>query len=153
MSGKNLEDFWEFFSRGQNHHFLTFSRFWRKSINGWCIFDDLIWNYRVSVNSSRKPHVRERSRWFLRKFFVRRVGCFEWSIQLLAIFSSLVHQINLIWHILIILNSLNNLTAILLMLDHSTITKKHFWMIRSAKKVFFGHFLVFGLLDWLDVAH
>ena len=37
--------------------------------------------------------------------------------------------------------------------DHSKITKMHFWMIQSAKKVFFGHFLVFGLLDRLDIAY
>ena len=104
------------------------------------------------MNSSRKPHVRERSRWFLRKFFVWRVGCFEWSIQLLAIFSSLVHPVSSILHILIKLNGLNNLATISLMLDHSKIRKMHFWMIQSAKKEFFGHFLEFGQLDRLDIA-
>ena len=83
---------------------------------------------------------------------MRRVGRFEWSIQLLAIFLSLVHRINLILHILTILNGLNNLAMIWLMLDHSKIRKMHFWMIQRAKKEVFGHFLEFGLLDRLDIA-
>ena len=29
----------------------------------------------------------------------------------------------------------------------------HFWMIQSAKKEVFGHYLEFGLLDWLDIAY
>ena len=84
---------------------------------------------------------------------MRRVGRFEWSIQLLAIFLSLVHRINLILHILTILNGLNNLAMIWLMLDHSKIRKMHFWMIQRAKKEVFGRFLEFGLLDWLDIAY
>ena len=39
------------------------------------------------------------------------------------------------------------------MKDHSKITKMHFWMIQRAKKEVFGHFLEFGLLDWLDIAY
>ena len=124
------------FSSGQKDHFLTYSGFWRKSINRWCIFDDLIRKYRVLVNCLRKRHVRERSGWFLRIFFMWRVGCFEWSIQLLAVFSSLVDRINLILHILIILTVLNNLAMISLLLDHSKISKMHFWMIQRAKKRF-----------------
>ena len=31
--------------------------------------------------------------------------------------------------------------------------KMHFWMIQSAKNEVFGHYLEFGLLDWLDVAY
>ena len=82
-----------------------------------------------------------------------RSGWFEWSIQLLAVFSSLVHWINLILHILIRLNGLNNLALISLMLDYSKITKMHFWMIQRAKIEFFGPFLEFGLLDRLDIAY
>ena len=89
----------------------------------------------------------------LRFFFLRRVGLFEWSIQLSAILSSLVRQINLILHILITLNGLNNLADIWLMLDHSKVTKMHFWMIQSAKKQVFGRFLDLGLLDRLDIAY
>ena len=37
--------------------------------------------------------------------------------------------------------------------DHSKIRKMHFWMIRRAKIEVFGHFLVFGLLDRLDIAY
>ena len=37
--------------------------------------------------------------------------------------------------------------------DHSKITKIHFWMIQSAKKEVFGHFLEFVLLDRLDIAY
>ena len=40
-----------------------------------------------------------------------------------------------------------------LMLDHSKIRKMHFWMIQSAKKQVFGHFLEFGLLDLFDIAY
>ena len=32
-------------------------------------------------------------------------------------------------------------------------SKMHFWMIQSAKKEVFGHFLDLGLLDWLDIAY
>ena len=39
------------------------------------------------------------------------------------------------------------------MMDHSKITKMHFWMIQKAKKEFFGHFLEFALLDRLDIVH
>ena len=39
------------------------------------------------------------------------------------------------------------------MLDHSKITKIPFWMIQSAKKGFFDHFLELGLLDRLDIAY
>ena len=74
-------------------------------------------------------------------------------MRFLAIFSSLVRQINLILHILITLNGLNNLADIWLMLDHSKVTKMHFWMIQSAKKQVFGRFLDLGLLDRLDIAY
>ena len=40
-----------------------------------------------------------------------------------------------------------------IMKDHSNVTKMHFWMIQRAKKEVFGHFLEFGLLDWLDIAY
>ncbi len=82
-----------------------------------------------------------------------RSGWFEWSIQLLAVFSSLVLWINLILHILIRLNGLNNLAIISLILDHSKITKMHFWMIQWAEIEVFGHFLEFGLLCRLDIAY
>ena len=39
------------------------------------------------------------------------------------------------------------------MKDHSKVSRKHFWMIQSAKKEVFGHFLDLGLLDWLDIAY
>ena len=38
-------------------------------------------------------------------------------------------------------------------MDHSKITKMHFWMIQRAKKDVLGHFVEFGLLDWLDIAY
>ena len=40
-----------------------------------------------------------------------------------------------------------------LMLDHSKVTKMHFWMIQRAKKEVFVHFLEFGLLDRLDILY
>ena len=137
-----------------------------------------------------------------------RSGWFEWSIQLLAVFSSLVHWINLILHILIILNVLNNFSTIWHMLDHSKVTKNaflndpkcqkkrflaiirslvcwidlilhivivlnvfnirqcfqvmkdhsnitemHFWMIHRAKNEVFRHFLEFGTSDGLRKAY
>ena len=57
-----------------------------------------------------------------------------------------------ILHVMIKLNGLNNSAMVLLMLDHSKITKMHIWMIQIAKKEVFGHFLEFGLLDRLDIA-
>ena len=39
------------------------------------------------------------------------------------------------------------------MKNHSKVSKKHFWMIRSAKNEVFGHFLEFGLLVRLDIAY
>ena len=133
--------------------FLTLSQFWWKSSAGLVIFDCWIWKFGLSVNSQRKPHVREESGWFLRKNFVRRVGCRSPPGVELAIFSSLVHPVNLILHILIKFNGLINLDTIWIMLDHSKITKMHFWMIQRATKEVFGHFLEFGLLDWLDIAY
>ena len=46
--------------------------------------------------------------------------------EVLAIFFSLVHRIDLILHILIELNGVHNLAIISAMLDHSKITKMHF---------------------------
>ena len=39
------------------------------------------------------------------------------------------------------------------MKDHSKVSRKHFWMIQSAKNEVFGHFLEFGLLVRLDIAY
>ena len=36
---------------------------------------------------------------------------------------------------------------------HSKVPRKHFWMMLSAKNEAFGHYLEFGLLDWLDIAY
>ena len=113
----------------------------------WNENSDFFWTPRENRMSGKNlEHI-------LRFFFLRRVGLFEWSIQLSAILSSLVRQINLILHILITLNGLNNLADIWLMLDHSKVTKMHFWMIQSAKKQVFGRFLDLGLLDRLDIAY
>ena len=79
--------------------FLTLSRFWRKSSAGLVIFNCWIWKFGLSVNSRRKPHVWEKYGWFLRKFFVRHVGCRSPPGVEFAIFSSLVHPVNLILHI------------------------------------------------------
>ena len=86
-------------------------------------------------------------------FFRATRRSFEWSIQLLAIFLSLVHRINLILHILTILNGVNNLVMIWLMLDHSKSRKMHFWMIQRAKTEVFVHFLEFSPSDQLDIAY
>ena len=82
---------------------------------------------------------------------------FEWSKEpkkrVLAIFWSLVCWIDLILHIVIVLNVPNNLAMISAMLDHSKVTKMHFWLIQRVKKDVFGHFLEFGLLDQLDIPY
>ena len=39
------------------------------------------------------------------------------------------------------------------MKDHSKVSRKHFWMIQSAKNEVFDHFLEFGLLVRLDIAY
>ena len=39
------------------------------------------------------------------------------------------------------------------MLDHSKVTKMHFWMIQSAKKQVFGRFLDLGPFNPLDIAY
>ena len=70
-----------------------------------------------------------------------------------AIFLSFIHQMDLKLHIFILLNDLYSWAVILLVLDHSKITKMPFWMIQRAKNEVFDHFLEFGVLDRLDIAY
>ena len=133
--------------------FLTLSRFWRKPSAGLVLFDCWIWKFGLAVNSLRKSLVQKKSGWFLRKKLVQRIGCRSSPGVALAIFSSLVLLVNLILHILKKLNGVNNLAMISLILDHSKSAKLHFWMIQRAKKEVFGHFLEFGVWDWLDIAY
>ena len=72
--------------RARSRPFFTLIRFWRKtSLRN---FPKAQYYGRAALfwEPCEKLHVRENSCWFLRIFFVRRVGHFEWSIQLLAIF-------------------------------------------------------------------
>ena len=82
---------------------------------------------------------------------------FEWSKRpkkrFLAIFLSLVCWIDLILHIVIVLNVFPSRQCYQVRKDHSNITKMHFWMIHRAKNEVFGHFQEFGLLDRLDIAY
>ena len=64
-----------------------------------------------------------------------------------AIFSSFVHRIDLILHILIELNGGYDFAIAKVMLDHSKIRKMPFWMIQIAKNEVFGRFLEFGVSD------
>ena len=81
-----------------------------------------------------------------------------WMIQkakkkFLAIFLSLVCWIDLILHIVIVLNVFQHSATLP---GHERSFKDHkntFWMIQRAKKEVFGHFLKFGLLDRLDIAY
>ena len=82
---------------------------------------------------------------------------FEWSKRpkkrFLAIFLSLVFWINLILHIVIVLNVLQ-LSAMLS--GHGGSFKDHknaFLNDPKDQKKVFGHFLEFGLLDRLDIAY
>ena len=119
-----------------------------------------LWNYRVLGVSPRKPHIREESGYFFKKFSVRRVYAFWpfWMIhmgfgQFLAFRSRFGLRIDSILHILIELNGAHELAMISLMLDHSKFTKMPFWMIQIAKNEVFGHFLEFGGLERHDVAY
>ena len=47
----------------------------------------------------------------------------------------------------------NNRQDCQVMEDHWKVREMYFWMIQSAKKEVFGHFLEIGLLDRLDVAY
>ena len=127
------------------------------NLSHWWLLLNILYDRRAFLGAPRENRMSGKNLdqpWdFLPWDRYTRSGCFEWSIQLLAVFSCLVDQINLILHILIILNGLNNLAMVSLMLDHSKITKMHFWMIQRAKKDVLGHFLQFGLLDWLDIAY
>ena len=73
--------------------------------------------------------------------------------RVLAIFWSFVYWNESTLHILIVLNTRNNLATISLMLDHSKIKKMHFWMIQRAKIEVLGPFLEFGLLYRLYIAY
>ena len=61
--------------------------------------------------------------------------------------------IDLILHIMLKLIVSNIRQHKQVMKDHSKVSKRHLWMIQSAKKGIFGHFLDLGLLDWLDIAY
>ena len=82
---------------------------------------------------------------------------FEWSKvskkRFLAIIRSLVCWIDLILHIVIVLNVFNIRQCYQVMKDYSNITEMHFWMIHRAKNEGFDHFLEFALLDRLDIAY
>ena len=77
-----------------------------------------------------------------------RSGAYD-SIKILAIFLSLVHQDDFILHILIFLNSQNGLVVVSLMFCIIN------WHNLCQKELieFFGHFIVFGLYDWSDIAY
>ena len=115
--------------------FSTLSGFRRKSKSEMVTFDSVKWKFRLSVKSPRKPHVRENSGWFFRIFFVRRVGCFEWSIHFWVHILGLVTRMDFILHIFIMLNGLNNLAMICVVLDHSKITKNAFLNDPKRRKI------------------
>ena len=82
---------------------------------------------------------------------------FEWSKEpkkrFLAIFLSLVCWIDLILHIVIVLNVFPSRQCYQVRKDHSNITKMHFWMIHRAKSEVFGHLIQIDPLDWLHFAY
>ena len=70
----------------------------------------------------------------------------------LAIFWTLVCRIDLISHNVIVLNVFQHSTTLP---DHEGSFKYHknaFLNDSKSQKVVLGHFLDFGLLDWLDIA-
>ena len=133
--------------------FSTLSWFWRESSHWLGIFDSLKWKFRLSLKSPRKPHVREKSGTHFFNFFCKRGKIFEWSIHLEVNISRLVSRMDFILHIQIVLDGAFSWATILLMLDHSKVPEMYFWMIQSAKKEIFVHFLDLSLLDWLDIAY
>ena len=105
-------------------HFLEFGKSNRLYI---AYFDCSKWSSRFGNGLAYVSHLDHSIitlRWY-------KTTCFD---QFLAIFSSLVHRIDFILHISIVLSGVYYLA---IMLDHSKVTKLHFWMIQSAKnKVF-----------------
>ena len=83
---------------------------------------------------------------------------FEWSkeqkTRFLAVFLSLVWWINLMSHIVIVLNVCQHSA---MLSDRKWSFKRsqkvHLWMIQSVKKEVFGHYPDFGVLDQLDIAY
>ena len=79
-----------------------------------------------------------------------------WMIQSTKneVFWTWVRRIDLILHIIIELNVFQRLAT---QPGHERAFKspleKHFWMIQSAKKEVFGHYLELGQLDWADIAY
>ena len=61
--------------------FSTLSGFWRKSKSLMVTFQGGKWKFRLSVKFPRKPHVREKSGWFLTKFPVRRVEILNYEFS------------------------------------------------------------------------
>ena len=101
-----------------NGHFSTLSGFWRKSSHGLGIFEGLKWKLRLSVESPRKPHVRENFYWFLMEFTVRGVDFLNdpfsfgsiscvWSVGWTS------YCIDLILHVMIELNFFQHLATLL----------------------------------------
>ena len=64
-----------------------------------------------------------------------------------AVFLTLVHQIDLILHIMIELNGLHDLAIVPVIMDHSKSTKMPLCMIQIAKNDVFGHFREFVASD------
>ena len=78
---------------------------------------------------------------------------FEWSKspkkRFLAIFLSLVCWIDLLLHIVIVLNVFQHKATLSGHDDHSKITEVHFWMIQRAKRRFLAIF--WSLVCWIDL--
>ena len=71
----------------------------------------------------------------------------------MAIFLSLMRQIDFKLHILIVLNDLDKWVVIPPMLDQSKITKMHFLNDPKSQKWVFDRFLEFGALDRLYIEY
>ena len=112
--------------RARNGPFLTLVRFWRKT--GLRNFPKARYYDRAAF--FWEPRENRMSGKILidfwEFFFVRRVGRFEWSIQLLAIFFRLVDRINLILHIVIVLN----------VFDHFATLPSHAGSFKNQNKAF-----------------
>ena len=86
---------------------------------------------------------------------------FEWfkeqKTRFLAVFLSLVCWINLISHIVIVINVCQHVyifrQCYQIVKNIQKSQKMHLWMIQSVKKEVFGHYLDFGMLDQLDIAY
>ena len=123
--------------------------------NSWRNFSGkfFLWNYRFLGVSPRKPHVREESGSFFKKFSVRRVYAF-WPFWMIHMVFSLFLEFRTSERLDITYFDRSKWCA---RFGHCITHVLHNWLciisIIYAKMGVFSHFLEIGTSDWLDVAY